>query len=303
MRQKLGKLIIFEQAQLLDISSLISGEVDERQKKIIDEFINLFTNRSNLNEDDTSFEQSRTLILEDMRWTNYFLTKLKNSLYTEITFNNNKFRELASIVKYIFAIVVEADDNESVLYSLLYISYRVRCKDQYLIRELGKHGDFWKNHFLWNNIVEYIKLIKLRNKYNTEKQPRKRWRGIFSKNIWNGENIFSNKKMKSEKLIQDAKVFEILCEINYYMTKLELEEAFVFDFMLTQTQKYNISKENTKKLLEYHYLNKMITTNKESSTTFMRKARIEEEYRKYPQLKDKMLFAVGQSLKYLPVGT
>lgn len=109
--------------------------------------------------------------------------------------------------------------------------------------------------------------------------------------------------MKSEKLIQDAKVFEILCEINYYMTKLELEEAFVFDFMLTQTQKYNISNENTKKLLEYHYLNKMITTNKESSTTFMRKARIEEEYRKYPQLKDKMLFAVGQSLKYLPVGT
>ena len=104
-----------------------------------------------------------------MRWTNYFLTKLKNSLYTEITFNNNKFRELASIVKYIFAIVVEADDNESVLYSLLYISYRVRCKDQYLIRELGKHCDFWKNHFLWNNIVEYIKLIKLRNKYNTEK--------------------------------------------------------------------------------------------------------------------------------------
>jgi hypothetical protein len=68
--------------------------------------------------------------------------------------------------------------------------------------------------------------------------------------------------MKSEKLIQDAKVFEILCEINYYMTKLELEETFVFDFMLIQTQRYNISKENTKKLLEYHYLNKIIATNK-----------------------------------------
>ncbi len=69
-----------------------------------------------------------------MRWTNYFLTKLKSSLYTEIKLNNVKFRELASIVKYIFAIVVEAEDNEGILYSLLYISYRVRCKDQYLIK-------------------------------------------------------------------------------------------------------------------------------------------------------------------------
>lgn len=58
------------------------------------------------------------------------------------------------------------------------------------------------------------------------------------------------------------------------MTKLELEETFVFDFILSQTQKCNINKENTKKLLEYHYLNKMIATNKQSSTYLMRKARL-----------------------------
>lgn len=43
-----------------------------------------------------------------MRWTNYFLNKLKASIYSEIQLSNSKFRELASIIKYIFALVVEA---------------------------------------------------------------------------------------------------------------------------------------------------------------------------------------------------
>lgn len=62
--------------------------------------------------------------------------------------------------------MVEAEDNESILYNLLYISYRVRCNDQYLIKELGKHADFWMNQYLWTNIIEYIKLMKLKGKIN-----------------------------------------------------------------------------------------------------------------------------------------
>lgn len=46
-----------------------------------------------------------------MRWTHYFLNRLKSNLYTETKLNNSKFRELATIIKYIFAIVVEVDSN------------------------------------------------------------------------------------------------------------------------------------------------------------------------------------------------
>ena len=46
-----------------------------------------------------------------MRWTHYFLSRLKGCLHTETKLNNAKFRELATIIKYIFAIVVEVDSN------------------------------------------------------------------------------------------------------------------------------------------------------------------------------------------------
>jgi hypothetical protein len=139
---------------------------EEREKIIIDDFVGLFTNRSGLPEEEQIYEDARSLILDNMRWANYFLGRLKSSLHTEIKLGNNKFRELASIIKYIFALVVEAEDNEAVLYSLLYISYRVSCKDHYLIRELGKHDDFWRQTTLWNSIVQYIQLLKLKGKFN-----------------------------------------------------------------------------------------------------------------------------------------
>ena len=42
----------------------------------------------------------------------------------------------------------------------------------------------------------------------------------------------SSKKIRSEKLITDSKVYEILCEVNYYMVKLELDNDFMFNFIL-----------------------------------------------------------------------
>ena len=133
----MGQLIIFEEIEQIeqtDITNLIATKSDEKEKQQIDDFISIFTSRSNLKEEDKSYEECRTLILEETRWTNYFLNKLKTNLHTEIKLSNEKFRELASILKYIFALVVEAEDSEPVLYSLLYVSYRVKCKDQYLIK-------------------------------------------------------------------------------------------------------------------------------------------------------------------------
>jgi hypothetical protein len=91
MREKLGKLVIFEE-ESADISILMASEGDEKEKKTIDDFIGLFTNRSNLQDENQSYEESRTLILENMRWTSYFLNKLRTSLHTEIQLNNAKFR-------------------------------------------------------------------------------------------------------------------------------------------------------------------------------------------------------------------
>ena len=58
------------------------------------------------------------------------------------------------------------------------------------------------------------------------------------------------------------------------MVKLELDQAFIFDFMLSQSIKNGLSKDNTRKLLEYHYLNKMDATNKQNATYLTRKLRL-----------------------------
>ena len=106
MRQKLGQLVIFEDVTESSINGLVCSTMDQKEKGIIDEFVGLFTSRSNLKEEEKNYENCRCLILEEMRWTTYFLNKLKTSLYTEISLGNYKFRQLASIIKYIFALIV-----------------------------------------------------------------------------------------------------------------------------------------------------------------------------------------------------
>jgi hypothetical protein len=36
----------------------------------------------------------------------------------------------------------------------------------------------------------------------------------------------------SDKIISDARDYDIMCEINYFMIRLELDEKFVFNFIL-----------------------------------------------------------------------
>lgn len=48
----------------------------------------------------------------------------------------------------------------------------------------------------------------------------------------NPHKITTEKKIRSEKIIADARAYDILCEINYYMSRLELSEKFIFDFMV-----------------------------------------------------------------------
>lgn len=134
-----------------------------------------------------------------MKWTHYFLNKLKNSLYTQLTLNNLKFRELATIIKYIFAIVVEVESNEGILYNLLYISSKVRHKDQYLIRQLGKHEQFWTNFTLWQDLLEFVREVKSKGKNGDELEPQRRLRfkKLFSRSTWTRSKHFLEIKIRS----------------------------------------------------------------------------------------------------------
>lgn len=40
---------------------------------------------------------------------------------------------------------------------MLYVSCRVRYKDEYMIKELGKYVDFWRGHNLWLELVEFMR--------------------------------------------------------------------------------------------------------------------------------------------------
>jgi len=48
-------------------------------------------------------------------------------------------------------------------------------------------------------------------------------------------------ELKSEKILLDARDYDIMCEMCYFMIKLELEEKFVFNFILEASKKYNFS--------------------------------------------------------------
>jgi hypothetical protein len=101
------------------------------------------------------------MILDKEEWIRYFLTRMQSSLHTEIHLPIVKYRELTALIKYIFAHAVELEeDNDSILYSVLYISYRIRYNDECLIREIGRQDEFWKSPHVWFRIVEYVKKAK-----------------------------------------------------------------------------------------------------------------------------------------------
>lgn len=41
--------------------------------------------------------------------------------------------------------------------------------------------------------------------------------------LQNPHKVSTEKKIRSEKMIADAKAYDILCEMNYYMSRLELK--------------------------------------------------------------------------------
>lgn len=65
--------------------------------------------------------------------------------------------------------------------------------------------------------------MKAKGKYADESEPRRlRLNKIFSRSTWVRNKMFAEKKIRSEKVIQDSKIYEIICEINYYMAKIQV---------------------------------------------------------------------------------
>lgn len=105
VRDKLGRGSMLEETEGEGVAGWDEGE--ERQRQAVDQFISFFTSRSELEDEERQFEEARGLILEESRWTLYFMGRLRACLHTEIRLSKVKFRELATILKYIFAVAVE----------------------------------------------------------------------------------------------------------------------------------------------------------------------------------------------------
>ena len=66
-------------------------------------------------------------------------------------------------------------------------------------------------------------------------------------------------------------MYDIVCEMNYYMSRLELKEKFIFDFIIEVSKKYGFSNDNIKKLLNFHCLSKQNSMNKLGTNQSKRK--------------------------------
>lgn len=128
-----------------------------KKRKDIEEFAEFFLNRSNVNPSRV-YDDVRTLIIEDEKWTEYFLSILTGKLYTEVNLPLEKYNDLLAIMKYLFAEAFEAS-NHPTMYSLLWIALRVHHNGQYLIRHFNKYQDFLEEQEMWFKMLEYLKKV------------------------------------------------------------------------------------------------------------------------------------------------
>lgn len=99
--------------------------------------------------------------------------------------------------------------------------------------------------------------------------------------MWMSANgrVTTEKKIRSEKIITDARMYDIACEMNYYMARLQLKEKFIFDFIIEMAKSHGFTNENTKKLLNFHYFTKQNSLNKLGTNHSKRKKALEDKYR------------------------
>lgn len=120
----------------------------------------------------------------------------------------------------------------------MYIGYRMTYNGNYIIKELSKHNEsYWESADRWYSLIEYLKATRDDAASHKKSGKNDKIKKVFKSGLnWittnNPYKISTDKRIRSEKIIADARAYDILCEINYYMSRLELAEKFIFDFMV-----------------------------------------------------------------------
>ncbi len=155
------------------------------------------------------------MILEEEECGDYFLRSIRSKLHTELNLSVVKFHELMAILKYIFAASIEEEGGNSLkLYAIMFIGYRVRHGHSYLLREISKGTNYWEDSDVWFSIIDFLKRFQGddSHQFGVKRQGVKDW---FKKST-----VASERKIKTEKVIQNARDFEIIFEINTFMSRL-----------------------------------------------------------------------------------
>lgn len=94
------------------------------------------------------------MILGNIHWATYFLTRMRSNLHTEIKLPAVKYHEMTTIIKYLFATCAEEDKNEQTLYNIMYIGYRMTYNGNFIIKELSKHNEsYWESADRWYSLI------------------------------------------------------------------------------------------------------------------------------------------------------
>ena len=178
-----------------------------------------------------------------------------------MTLSPSKYQDLLSIIKYIFGMLIESCNKEqiNIIVSILNISTRVTYKNLYPIKELSKYKDYWTQDEIWLSLFQAV------DKQKKSKKPLnfKKMLNVIpfqSKTLQGLKAISISQITRLEKLfgynvdeMEEERHYEIMKEVNMYLTRLELDSEFTLNILKKLSNMYSINKENVEKLVKYQY--------------------------------------------------
>lgn len=98
----------------------------------------------------------KPLILEDIGNIGYFLDCLNCEVESEIVLSPAKYYELAQMMRHILKLVVQEENSEDLVHTVLLVTQRVHCQGRVLIKELAKDEGYWLKLETWLKLLDYL---------------------------------------------------------------------------------------------------------------------------------------------------
>lgn len=274
----------------------------QKKKKDIEEFAEFFINRSNAKSSKV-YEDVRSLIIEDAKWTDYFLTCLTSRLYTEVNLPLEKYNDLLAISKFLFAQAYEST-HFATIYSLLWIALRVHHSHQYLIKHFNKY-DFLDEPEVWFKMLDYLKKVAAKKDRSVGAYI-KNLKKIYSRGIINRglKRLGMNKYTVDDKQFKDEEEqlnYEAIRELNMLIAKLEMDSEQTLKLLMRLCKKSGLSRANMEKLVKYQYLSRRNELDKAYFNVRTTKKRKDDKFSEITK-PEAIIKAVKMSLKFLPLG-